>query len=652
MTVTNDKNDYTMEFDFVLADDTEFKGKYKGNFDEFGQYRSYVSSQCKQAEINDAAPGEFYLKLNDENWKYEMVLDFFVEPGATAIPAGTYNLSEDLTAPCYGPKSAIDFYSPLNETVKVTGPITVALDGLKTSIEFLATDEEGLIFDIKYNGEIEYNGGAPVEEVIKYPAVTTDVFGKAATLTFAADNQPTLVMDVYTGVANYLKARTYEVGVKSEANEGYFIDSDARWTYVEKNGDKVGVKSGTMTVTNDKNDYTMEFDFVLADDTEFKGEYKGNFDAFGQYRSYVSSQCKQVEINDAVPGEFYLKLNDENWKYEMVLDFFMESGGTAIPAGTYNLSEDLTAPCYGPKSAIDFYSPINETVKVTGPVTVEVDGKNTSISFEAVGSDGMVFDMKYNGEIEYLEPVPPVVETLDYTVCSPNVYSKAATLTFSGEGLPTLALDLYTGNASYLKAGSYMVESNKQANGGYIIDPDIRWTFVEKNGDKIALKSGEMRVSNERNDFTLEFDFILDDDSEFKGTYKGEIAGLEQYRTYESSLCTQNEVNNPVPGEIYLKLNDAVWTYEMTLDFFLEPGATVLTPGIYNLNEETVAPCYGPRSSIDFYSPINETVKVTGPVTVAVDGNNTSISFEAVDDEGMVFDMKYNGEIQYLQSAE
>ncbi|MDE7413197.1 MAG: hypothetical protein K2N05_05325 [Muribaculaceae bacterium] len=67
--------------------------------------------------------------------------------------------------------------------------------------------------------------------------VDTYVFGKAATLTFTADDVPTLVMDVYTGNANYLKARTYEVGVKSEANEGYFIDNDARWTYVEKDGD-------------------------------------------------------------------------------------------------------------------------------------------------------------------------------------------------------------------------------------------------------------------------------------------------------------------------------------------------------------------------------------------------------------------------------
>ena len=270
---------------------------------------------------------------------------------------------------------------------------------LAQTVVVIGKDGTATKFNAEDVKEITFEPKEVVEESVTFTSLIAEAYGKLATMTFSGEDTPKLVMDVYTGNASYLKAGTYEIAASGE----YYIDSSAQWTYVEKDGAKLSVKSGSMTVENEKNDYTISIDFILSDDTEFKAEYKGAVDGFCQYKSFVISDVQQKEPNDALPGEIYLKINDASWSFEGTLDFYLDPSQKTIPAGVYNLNDELAAPCYGPKTGVDYYNPINDSYKVTTPITIGVDGANTSIKFEVEGAEGAVYEMEFNGEIKYLE---------------------------------------------------------------------------------------------------------------------------------------------------------------------------------------------------------------------------------------------------------
>ena len=57
-------------------------------------------------------PGEFYIKMNDVDWNYEIALSIFAEEGYDDLPAGTYTVGSENLPGTLSTKSYIDTYSP------------------------------------------------------------------------------------------------------------------------------------------------------------------------------------------------------------------------------------------------------------------------------------------------------------------------------------------------------------------------------------------------------------------------------------------------------------------------------------------------------------------------------------------------------------
>ena len=485
------------------------------------------------------------------------------------------------------------------------------------SVVVIGKDGKITSFDAKDVKEITFEEKTEIDPLL-FTSVSAETYGKEAVLLFKTEDGVSVSLDVYTGDATYLKAGTYEVAASGTA----YIGTDPGYTFVQNGTEKLTIKEGAMTVSNERNDYTISIDLILSDDSELKGEYKGEMTDFCQYKTFVSTVAKQVEINDAVPGEIYLKLNDDAWKYEMSLDFFVDPASKRLPAGVYELKEDPSAPCYGPESEVHFYAPIHDIIKIAVPVTVEINGANTSIRFELTGPDGAVYTMDYDGEIQYLASEEN--DSYVYPVLNVSSYTKNCGLEFMGEDMPTVVLDVYTDDADYLKDGTYEVG----AEAGLRIDAsNPSWTYVKKGDADVAITEGAMTVSHEKAEYTITFDFKLSDGTDLKGEYKGALKGYSQYRSYTMVNAKQIEVNDMEPGEIYLKLNEPNWKFEMILDFFVAPASKVLPAGVYNLNENNEAPCYGKKSQIDYYNP-NSTYKIDVPITVEEAGENTVITFD------------------------
>ncbi|MDE5790328.1 MAG: hypothetical protein K2H96_03755 [Muribaculaceae bacterium] len=514
----------------------------------------------------------------------------------------------------------------------------LAAPAIAQSVVVIGKDGKITSFDAKDVREIIFEEKEEIEPLL-FTAVSAEAYGKEAVLVFSGEDGVSVSLDVYTGDATYLKAGTYEVAGSGTA----YIGTDPGYTFVQNGTDKLTIKEGTMTVSNERNDYTISIDLILSDDSELKGEYKGEMTDFCQYKTFVSTAAKQVEINDAVPGEIYLKLNDDAWKYEMVLDFFVDPASKTLPSSVYDLKEEPAAPCYGSKSEVSFYSPINTVIKITVPVTVESNGADTSISFELTGPDGAVYTMDYDGEIQYLASEEN--ESYVYPVLNVSSYTKNCGLEFMGEDMPTVVLDVYTDDADYLKDGTYEVG----AEAGLRIDAsNPTWTYVKKGEADVEITEGSMNVSHEKAEYTITFDFKLSDGTDLKGEYKGALNGYSQCRSYTMVNARQVEVNDMEPGEIYLRLNEPDWKFEMILDFFVAPDLKVIPAGVYTLNENNVAPCYGKFSQIDYYSP-NSTYKIDVPVRVEEAGENTVITFDYTEN-GIDYSLRYEGKIEYLDA--
>lgn len=197
--------------------------------------------------------------------------------------------------------------------------------------------------------------------------------------------------------AVYLNSGVY---VLSAANTPMTFDSDPRYSWVTVDGAKKGIQSGTMTVSNTGNDYTITLDFILADATSFKAVFTGELPGYGPIYNVPATGCQVINKNGQVPGEFLLRFNDANWKYELTIDFFCESGATVLAPGVYTWSETPEAGNFGPYSQMDTYSP-NTSSKVRGTITVSLEGENYLIDMNLENASGRKLEIGYAGPIDF-----------------------------------------------------------------------------------------------------------------------------------------------------------------------------------------------------------------------------------------------------------
>lgn len=483
-----------------------------------------------------------------------------------------------------------------------------------------------------------------------FQSAMAGVFTGNATVTLTEEsNAYQLSLDFYYDRdAKWLPAGTYTIG--SGASEG-MVDNDVSYTYFWlRNEDKVlALSSGAVTVSLDENhvyDITAEF---TTDEGEFKAVYKGEIEGFSFSYDFTATSAKRIEINNEIPGEYYLKLNDNNWGYELTLDLFADPSSATLPEGTYTVGTDKVPGTVGPASCIDIYSPSSQERFAAGTVEVTKAENIYTLDIRLANADGYAIVGSFTGEIADMERKPNVteiaMESADARLYGGYTARNATLKLYKGEDV--LELDIYYDiNAKYLPAGTYTIGSGSSAG---MIDNSPSYTSFTYNGTKLSLTSGtvEIAIIDGLYDIVAEFPT---DAGQFRLTYKGAVDGFAMYYDLSATSARRVEVNNEVAGEYYIRLNDTNWKFELALDIFADPASSTLPEGTYTVSAGTDPGSIGPASGIDIYQPFNAQLRfATGTVVVTKAGDVYTFDMNLADADGYELKGQFTGTITDME---
>lgn len=403
----DDEGNYKLSVTFVYGEapatktvNIVYSGKITDSRDAADKQIAYTASAMKIAQINDGIPGEFYLKGNDADYTCEYVLDLFAAADARELPEGLYTYSEEKTPGTFGRKTSIcgynyssyDFVPGAGDKVNVTK----GTDG-KYTVNALFKGQNGFKdVSLTYTGEIVDERDPivdPEPETPEYKLMGFRNYGSNEYLvTFSdADETTTFALDMYTGTDG-MAAGTYTI---SEENTLMTIDPK----FSELNGARNGIKSGTVVVTENAGVFKFVFDLVLSDETPLKGKFEGKMNEF----IFKASKCELVTPNDPGENEYYFKLNNTNYNFELSLNLF--SDATPLPAaGTYLYDRASTANgTFGSRTLLNMYNPsISDD---TSAATLEITkGEGEAYTFKmsftlGEGDAANVINITYTGAI-------------------------------------------------------------------------------------------------------------------------------------------------------------------------------------------------------------------------------------------------------------
>ena len=294
---------------------------------------------------------------------------------------------------------------------------------------------------------------------------------------------------------------------------------------------------------------------------------------------------------------------------------------------------------YGYKT-INIMKHFTTMLLAVGLASFSAIGQNVSV----IMKDGTVhkFNADYLSELSFKD-VPVGPETVEFKSVSVEPYSNGnVTLTFKDEsGNIELVTDLYgRKETTYLRPGVYTVSDT---NEPYTVDPGYSSLTTDNNTKNIT--AGTVDISLEGKVFTFLFDLTIEDGSQFKGKYTGELDTYTQWVTKILNKAAYNE--NPQPaGDFYVKLSDESYSCEMAVVFTGDAADTELQPGVYTYSTMRAPGTISPASYVDLYNP-NSNVKLESgsKVTVAKEGNNYTMTMDLLFNDGRTGNFSFTGEI-------
>lgn len=215
-----------------------------------------------------------------------------------------------------------------------------------------------------------------------------------------------------TPQAKYLEAGTYNVEASYlpftiDPNYSAFMPDGP-------DGEREAINGGKMVVVDNDGVYTINIELTTAQGSNVLAHFEGELDSYTskpveiKVTDVTMSACKRLDINNPEPGEFYLKLNDSNWNYELTLDLYADETDTALPAGTYTLSrsdDHAIGTMYYQKSSIDIYdtevsSDKRGNVRFSeATLTVTKAGNTYTLVLETTLMNELKYKITYTGEI-------------------------------------------------------------------------------------------------------------------------------------------------------------------------------------------------------------------------------------------------------------
>ncbi len=296
-------------------------------------------------------------------------------------------------------------------------PQTNSEEGLEIkNVAMLAVEENGKIagpMDLFTDLTLTPNGEA--QEIVKtYKTTFTSATGE----NYTAINDLIFKNEEYEiGIETkgekhkFLKSGTYVVN----ASDGFkIINNNLDYTYFKKVGEnqKLDLQSGEMVVNAnlETKKYEITMNFILEDGSKVEATYNGEIegDGFAITDKYEITQVDQLLRrlpNNAVDGQFYLKIAVNNYDIEMTLDLRAAPGSKTLPVGTYTLGSDGTAGTLDSKlSDFTCYSTGKYNQKFQS-ATVKVSQKEKVYTFELdfTDSDGERYAGTISGEVKDME---------------------------------------------------------------------------------------------------------------------------------------------------------------------------------------------------------------------------------------------------------
>ena len=391
---------FTFDINLDLEGDAKFKGAYVGELPYGSQWLDGELSAASYNE-NPQAPGTFYVKFNDVDWKYDIALVFNAAADATVLPAGEYTYSEIGGVGTVTRSSYFDRYYPTrNYRLAPGSKVKVTTEEGVYDIDMELLLDDGHTSHMTYHGAVSGTPAFEAEEPagVEFAEVEVEEYsGGNVTLTLTDESgENKLVIDMYgTSDAAWLQAGTYNVGGSSP----YQIDPS--YSSLTVGGEALKITSGTVEVTaTETSDYEFNIDLTLSNGETYKGHYSGKLPSYTQYFEATMSQASYNE-NPQAAGTFYVKFNDRDWKYDIALVLTAAADATVLPAGEYTLSE-TAAP--GTVSSVDsyfdrYYPTRNMRLAEGSKVTVTYAGEACVITMNLKLDNGQTCTVTFNGAV-------------------------------------------------------------------------------------------------------------------------------------------------------------------------------------------------------------------------------------------------------------
>lgn len=231
-----------------------------------------------------------------------------------------------------------------------------------------------------------------------------------------------------------------------------------------------------------------------------------------------------------------------------------------------------------------------------------------------------------------------------------NFYLRFANSTYE------LKVDFYTKNDSkYLMPGTYALAGMKEmeCDKNYTdlitlaVGPDSKVLFTEG--------TIEVAIIEGTNTYEVKVNMTTATGELLTAHYKGEIMGMTvvedtEYK-FTLNAAKRTKPNNWIPGEYYLKMNDAAWNVEMTLEFYADPATTELPVGTYALNSSKAPNTIGVASNIDAYDKRTFTTNFedgSGTIEVTKADKKYTFKINLVNSKGLKYTGSFTGEISNM----
>lgn len=329
--------------------------------------------------------------------------------------------------------------------------------------------------------------------------------------------------------------------------------------------------------------------------------------------------------------------------------------------------EFTLTPVNAVKAAWVYFEAANErevtAEQVLGAMSADAEGAQTLVAEPlSPGTEYVIYAAVEgkNGEKVLSEPLKAtttgeLIETEEFwgETASADFYAAnnwGLTLTDAEGNEATFDLYIESAGKDYLPTNEFTVAEGTApgtlGKGSY--------SYLTIGGEKLSIEEGELFVEADLEDVTEEGVFYHVEGQLTAGgriftiLFDGYVAGTRDPNAPVEIVCSNAvlmDINDPQPGEFYVKLNTESWNYEIVFDFLASADAAYLPSNTYSMEWGSLLPKTGLTG---YYGAPTADALTECEIEVMFENNVYTIEANAVGDNGTKFHIVYEGKIENM----